>query len=129
VSFTSEAGAAEACWNMSLTDVEVTSEVWMMCVTHALSTEKEEIMGLLLGDVLVSILDSERERVATADSSLDNLSILKPFVHAARPSCLQRTILITKVRLVVPPQKMKERPSNALRFAQILSGMPARLGV
>lgn len=42
---------------MSLTDVEVTSEVWMMCVTHALSTEKEEVMGLLLGDILVSSSD------------------------------------------------------------------------
>ncbi|GBG88295.1 hypothetical protein CBR_g46861 [Chara braunii] len=36
---------------MSLTGVEVTTEVWLACVTHALSTETEEIMGLLLGDV------------------------------------------------------------------------------
>eukprot|EP00897_Mesotaenium_endlicherianum_P008040 jgi/Mesen1/7264/ME000373S06337 len=36
---------------MSLTGVEITPEVWLTCVTHALSTETEEVMGLLLGDV------------------------------------------------------------------------------
>ena len=28
----------------------------MTCTTHALTTESEEIMGLLLGDVRVSVL-------------------------------------------------------------------------
>ncbi|CAI5506603.1 unnamed protein product [Closterium sp. Naga37s-1] len=36
---------------MSLTEVVVSSEVWLTCATHALSTEAEEIMGLLLGDI------------------------------------------------------------------------------
>ncbi|XP_020223571.1 lys-63-specific deubiquitinase BRCC36 [Cajanus cajan] len=36
---------------MSLTSVKMSSEVWLSCVTHALSTETEEIMGLLLGDI------------------------------------------------------------------------------
>ncbi|KAL0048138.1 hypothetical protein WJX82_008679 [Trebouxia sp. C0006] len=36
---------------MSLTSVEVTSEVFWTCASHALSTEAEEIMGLLLGDI------------------------------------------------------------------------------
>ncbi|CAI7908088.1 unnamed protein product, partial [Closterium sp. NIES-54] len=36
---------------MSLTEVVVSSEVWLTCTTHALSTEAEEIMGLLLGDI------------------------------------------------------------------------------
>ncbi|ESW22708.1 hypothetical protein PHAVU_005G174900 [Phaseolus vulgaris] len=36
---------------MSLTSVKMSEEVWLSCVTHALSTETEEIMGLLLGDV------------------------------------------------------------------------------
>ncbi|KAL2332443.1 hypothetical protein Fmac_020024 [Flemingia macrophylla] len=36
---------------MSLTTVKMSSEVWLSCVTHALSTETEEIMGLLLGDI------------------------------------------------------------------------------
>lgn len=36
---------------MSLTSVKVTEEVWLTCLTHALSTETEEIMGLLLGDI------------------------------------------------------------------------------
>ncbi|WCJ40599.1 Lys-63-specific deubiquitinase BRCC36 [Euphorbia peplus] len=36
---------------MSLTGVKVSEEVWLTCLTHALSTETEEIMGLLLGDI------------------------------------------------------------------------------
>jgi BRCA1/BRCA2-containing complex subunit 3 len=36
---------------MALEGVKVTQEVWLTCVTHALSTETEEIMGLLLGDI------------------------------------------------------------------------------
>ncbi|GAA0172561.1 translation initiation factor [Lithospermum erythrorhizon] len=36
---------------MSLTSVKMAEEVWLACLTHALSTETEEIMGLLLGDV------------------------------------------------------------------------------
>ncbi|KAL9244673.1 hypothetical protein vseg_018428 [Gypsophila vaccaria] len=36
---------------MSLTSVKMSEEVWLTCVTHALSTETEEIMGLLLGDI------------------------------------------------------------------------------
>ena len=38
---------------MSLTGVKISEEVWLTCVTHALSTETEEIMGLLLGDIEV----------------------------------------------------------------------------
>ncbi|XP_021736743.1 uncharacterized protein LOC110703271 [Chenopodium quinoa] len=36
---------------MSLTNVKMSEEVWLTCVTHAFSTETEEIMGLLLGDI------------------------------------------------------------------------------
>ncbi|CAA0837252.1 Mov34/MPN/PAD-1 family protein [Striga hermonthica] len=36
---------------MSLTSVKMSEEVWVTCLTHALSTETEEIMGLLLGDI------------------------------------------------------------------------------
>ncbi|XP_028766333.1 uncharacterized protein LOC114724190 [Neltuma alba] len=36
---------------MSLTGVKMSEDVWFTCVTHALSTETEEIMGLLLGDI------------------------------------------------------------------------------
>eukprot|EP00249_Psilotum_nudum_P016338 c25773_g2_i2 orf=115-774(+) len=36
---------------MSLTAVKISEEVWLTCLTHALSTETEEVMGLLLGDI------------------------------------------------------------------------------
>lgn len=38
---------------MSLTSVKMSEDVWLTCMTHALSTETEEIMGLLLGDIQV----------------------------------------------------------------------------
>ncbi|MCO5550105.1 hypothetical protein L7F22_003584 [Adiantum nelumboides] len=36
---------------MSLTRAKISEDVWLTCVTHALSTETEEIMGLLFGDI------------------------------------------------------------------------------
>ncbi|XP_041001073.1 lys-63-specific deubiquitinase BRCC36-like isoform X2 [Juglans microcarpa x Juglans regia] len=36
---------------MALTCVKMSEDVWLTCMTHALSTETEEIMGLLLGDI------------------------------------------------------------------------------
>lgn len=38
---------------MSLTMVKMTEEVWLTCVAHSLTTESEEIMGVLLGDIQV----------------------------------------------------------------------------
>lgn len=31
------------------------ADVFAVCATHALSTESEEVMGLLLGDITVSL--------------------------------------------------------------------------
>mmetsp|Transcript_41791 Transcript_41791/g.108175 ORF Transcript_41791/g.108175 Transcript_41791/m.108175 type:complete len:274 (-) Transcript_41791:50-871(-) len=39
---------------MALTRVDLTSEVHLTCFTHALSTENEEVMGLLLGNIYES---------------------------------------------------------------------------
>lgn len=38
---------------MSLTAVKMSEDVWLACLAHALTTETEEIMGLLLGDIQV----------------------------------------------------------------------------
>ena len=35
----------------ALSAVELTSDAFLVCTAHALTTEKEEVMGLLLGDV------------------------------------------------------------------------------
>ena len=34
-----------------LNAVELTADTHLVCLTHALSTEKEEVMGLLFGEV------------------------------------------------------------------------------
>jgi hypothetical protein len=38
---------------MSLSSVKIGEEVWLTCLSHALTTETEEVMGLLLGDIEV----------------------------------------------------------------------------
>lgn len=38
---------------MALSGVKISEETYLTCLTHALSTETEEIMGLLLGDIEV----------------------------------------------------------------------------
>ncbi|KAJ3681995.1 hypothetical protein LUZ60_014568 [Juncus effusus] len=40
--------------SMALRMVKMSEEVWLTCVAHSLTTESEEIMGLLLGDITVS---------------------------------------------------------------------------
>jgi len=35
---------------MSLARVRIESDVWFVCLSHALSSEREEVMGLLMGD-------------------------------------------------------------------------------
>ena len=37
-----------------LSAVYLPSNVYMVCLTHALSNEKEEVMGLLVGEVYIS---------------------------------------------------------------------------
>ena len=39
---------------MSLKEVRIGEEVWLTCLSHALTTETEEVMGLLFGDVEVT---------------------------------------------------------------------------
>lgn len=38
--------------------VEFCSDAYLVCLTHALSTEKEEVMGLLLGEVIILYFES-----------------------------------------------------------------------
>lgn len=39
-----------------LSSVEITDDALLICASHALTTEKEEVMGLLLGDIEVIIV-------------------------------------------------------------------------
>ena len=36
---------------MAVSGVNITADAYLVCLTHAMSTEKEEIMGLLIGEV------------------------------------------------------------------------------
>jgi len=39
---------------MSLSEVYITDDAYFTCITHALTTEKEEVMGLLIGDTEIT---------------------------------------------------------------------------
>ncbi|PKA45750.1 hypothetical protein AXF42_Ash021509 [Apostasia shenzhenica] len=43
---------------MPLTSVQMSEDVWLTCLTHSLTTETEEIMGLLFGDIRVADLNN-----------------------------------------------------------------------
>ena len=36
---------------MAVVAVKIEADAYMVCLTHALSTEREEVMGLLIGEV------------------------------------------------------------------------------
>ena len=36
---------------MAVDSVKIEADAYMVCLTHALSTEREEVMGLLIGEV------------------------------------------------------------------------------
>ncbi|XP_063242777.1 lys-63-specific deubiquitinase BRCC36-like [Bacillus rossius redtenbacheri] len=78
---------------MALNSVCMTSDVYLVCLQHALSTEKEEVMGLLIGEIdskktlhisAVVVLrrsDKRKDRVEISPEQLSNAA-----VHAERLS-------------------------------------------
>lgn len=36
---------------MAVESVKIEADAYMVCLTHALTTEREEVMGLLIGEV------------------------------------------------------------------------------
>ncbi|KAF6259416.1 JAB1/Mov34/MPN/PAD-1 ubiquitin protease-domain-containing protein [Scenedesmus sp. NREL 46B-D3] len=83
---------------MSLSRVVITPEVFLTCTTHALSTEAEEVMGLLLGDIrgdagsLVAYIrravpqirtDRRKDRVETSPEQMASCSALADHVSSS----------------------------------------------
>ena len=71
-----------------LKNVEVTTEVYFMCMSHCLSTEREEVMGLILGNIdeekricrvwaisILSRLDKKVDRVEISPELLTEATI------------------------------------------------------
>ncbi|BDA48211.1 probable Lys-63-specific deubiquitinase BRCC36 at N-terminal half [Coccomyxa sp. Obi] len=59
---------------MALTRVELTPDVFIACATHALTTESEEVMGLLLGDV----------HYGTSGEAVAHISVAMPQIRTDR---------------------------------------------
>ena len=55
---------------MALSAVHLNSDVYLVCLTHALSTEKEEIMGLLIGDVSLNFSHAIQRYIYLQGTSL-----------------------------------------------------------
>lgn len=45
-------GRENKTFEMAVEAVKIEADAYMVCLTHALSTEREEVMGLLIGEVL-----------------------------------------------------------------------------
>ena len=57
---------------MALTAVTITDDVYFTCLAHALSTENEEVMGLLLGDIEKVYLLLDISQTENAGSCLES---------------------------------------------------------
>ena len=44
-------GLENKTFKMAVEAVKIEADAYMVCLTHALSTEREEVMGLLIGEV------------------------------------------------------------------------------
>lgn len=64
----------------------MSEEVWLTCVTHAFSTETEEIMGLLLGDIQVVIFFFSNSSFHFPPNFESNSSILWILQHSKNGS-------------------------------------------
>ena len=42
---------------MAVAAVKIEADCFMVCLTHALSTEREEVMGLMIGEVFMVLFD------------------------------------------------------------------------
>ena len=63
-------------------EVHISADAWSSCLAHALSTEHEEIMGLLLGDCIETQSQSKVDKEAAASTMSSNNSSKKGKVLA-----------------------------------------------
>ncbi|XP_057379659.1 lys-63-specific deubiquitinase BRCC36-like [Daphnia carinata] len=68
---------------MPIKEVFVKTDVYLTCLSHALSTEKEEVMGLLLGHVDQRFDLSLKVGVSYGQSFIENVIILQRSVRQA----------------------------------------------
>ncbi|XP_022778176.1 lys-63-specific deubiquitinase BRCC36-like [Stylophora pistillata] len=71
---------------MAVEAVRIEADAYMVCLTHALSTEREEVMGLLIGEVedervahiysviMLQRLDKRKDRVEISPEQLSDAS-------------------------------------------------------
>ena len=73
--------------NKMVVKVEVSADVYLVCLVQALSTEKEEVMGLLIGEARFKL---SREMIRAFHSVLGlRLGSFngRPIERASRPCC------------------------------------------
>nr|CAH0102439.1 unnamed protein product [Daphnia galeata] len=87
---------------MPIQEVFFKSSAYLTCLSHALSTEKEEIMGLLLGHVEPNCDSSSRKEDAVGQSFIESVVILQRSVRQAD------RVEISPLQLSAATQKAEE---------------------
>ncbi|XP_067054904.1 lys-63-specific deubiquitinase BRCC36-like [Acropora muricata] len=79
-------GRENKTFEMAVEAVKIEADAYMVCLTHALSTEREEVMGLLIGEVeddnvahiysviMLQRLDKRKDRVEISPEQLSDAS-------------------------------------------------------
>nr|XP_020043696.1 lys-63-specific deubiquitinase BRCC36 [Castor canadensis] len=106
--------------------VHLASDAFLMCLNHALSTEKEEVMGLCIGELKDGTRsDSEiawtGAELLTVDEKVDTVRI----VHIHSVIILQRSDK-RKDRVEISPEQLSAASTKAESMAE-LTGRPLRV--
>ena len=65
---------------MAVEAVKIEADAYMVCLTHALTTEREEVMGLLIGEVFFCYYDTFLG-LATFQNIIDKSPILRVYFY------------------------------------------------
>ncbi|XP_052027758.1 lys-63-specific deubiquitinase BRCC36 [Apodemus sylvaticus] len=106
--------------------VHLESDAFLVCLNHALSTEKEEVMGLCIGELNDDIRSDSKftytgTEMRTAPEKMDTIRI----VHIHSVIILRRSDK-RKDRVEISPEQLSAASTEAERLAE-LTGRPMRV--
>ncbi|XP_075576620.1 lys-63-specific deubiquitinase BRCC36 isoform X2 [Pelecanus crispus] len=109
---------------MAVQAVHLEADAFLVCLNHALSTEKEEVMGLCIGEVQGpggATPGRDRRRVGTPREEVDTSRI----VHIHSVIILRRSDK-RKDRVEISPEQLSAASTEAERLAE-MTGRPMRV--
>ncbi|XP_069897055.1 lys-63-specific deubiquitinase BRCC36-like [Dipodomys merriami] len=111
---------------MAVQAVHLDSDVFLVCVNHALSTDKEEVMGLCIG-----VLKEEEGSHTRCGGSGEDLGTVAAQAQAARIVHIRSVIILPrsdkrKDRVEISPEQLSAASAETERLAA-LTGSPLRV--